>query len=162
LSQSPSPGWYADPQGLAAYRWWDGLNWTANTADGQPAAPSAPQSYYGRPETSGAAPAGQFPQTQYPPAQFPPTQYQPTQYPPSQFRPTPTASGAQRNRYAFITLGIVALYVLVAWKAHVYVLGVLPVVMSVRSKSRNEPLAVVAIIAAAVALLVAVLGFTHR
>jgi hypothetical protein len=51
---------------------------------------------------------------------------------------------------------------LIAWKAHVYVLGILPVMMSIRSKSRGEPLAILAIIAAAVAILVAVLGFTHR
>jgi hypothetical protein len=30
--QSPAvatpPGWYADPHGLAALRWWDGHGWT--------------------------------------------------------------------------------------------------------------------------------------
>jgi hypothetical protein len=54
------------------------------------------------------------------------------------------------------------LYALIAWKAHVYVLGVLPVAMSLRSKSRGEPLAVAAIVAAAVAVLIAVLGFTSH
>jgi hypothetical protein len=167
LSESPPPGWYADPQGLAAYRWWDGLTWTAHTSAGQPATPSAQQSYYGQAETTVAAPPTQYPQAQYPHAQYPHAQYPhaqypQTQYPPSQFRPTPQPSGVERNRYAFITLGIVACYVLIAWKAHIFVLGILPVVMSVRSKSRNEPLAPVAIVAAAVALLVAVLGFTHH
>ena len=138
MSQSPSPGWYADPQGHGVLRWWDGLTWTAHTADGQYANPSAPQGFYG-----GAFPAATAQATQF-------------------RRPAPAVSGGQRNQYAFITLGIVALYVLIAWKAHVYVLGVLPVMMSIRSKSRNEPLAVVAIIAAAVAVLVAVLGITHH
>jgi hypothetical protein len=137
LSQSPSPGWYADPHGLSVYRWWDGLAWTAHTADGQPANPLAQQGFYGGAANAAAAR-------------------------PTQFRPAPTVSSGRRNQYAFITLGIVALYVLIAWKSHVYVLGVLPVVMSIRSKSRGEPLAVVAIIAAAVAVLVAVLGLTHH
>lgn len=135
MPQSPSPGWYADPQGVAAYRWWDGLAWTAHAAHGQPADPAAGQGFYGGPVT--ATPA-------------------------TQLGTTPTLSSGQRNKYAFITLGVVALYVLIEWKAHVYVLGVLPVVMSIRSKSRNEPLAPVAIIAAAVAVLVAVLGLTHH
>ncbi len=135
MSQSPSPGWYADPQGVAAYRWWDGLAWTAHAAHGQPADPAAGQGFYGAAMTAPRA---------------------------AEFRPTPTVSTGQRNQFAFITLGIVALYVLIAWKAHIYVLGILPVVMSIRSKSRNEPLAPVAIIAAAVAVLIAVMGLTHH
>ena len=137
MSQSPSPGWYADPHGIALYRWWDGLAWTAHTAAGQPANPSVQQGFYGR--VMAAAPART-----------------------AQFRSAPTVAGARSNQYAFITLGIVAVYALIAWKAHIYVLGVLPVMMSMRSKSRNEPLAVVAIIAAAVAVLVAVIGFAHH
>jgi hypothetical protein len=31
---SPIPGWYADPAGIAAYRWWDGDTWTEGTHDG--------------------------------------------------------------------------------------------------------------------------------
>jgi hypothetical protein len=147
LPQSPSPGWYADPHGLSIYRWWDGLAWTAHATDGQSANPSAPQGFYGG-EMTGAAMAGRA-MTAAPER-------------PAQFRPAPTVSRGRSNQYAFITLGIVAAYSLIAWKAHVYVLGVLPVMMSIRSKSRNEPLAIVAIIAAAVAVLVAVLGFMHR
>lgn len=26
--QGPPAGWYADPQGQAAQRWWDGVRWT--------------------------------------------------------------------------------------------------------------------------------------
>jgi hypothetical protein len=152
LSEAPSPGWYADPQGVALYRWWDGLAWTSHTADGQQSAQSSPQpGFYGA--TVNAAPA----QTQaYAPAQGPAY--------PTQFGQPPRAGIKQRNdnHYAFITVGVVALYVLIAWKAHIYVLGILPVMMSVRSKQRNEPLAVLAIAAAVVAVLVAILGLTHR
>jgi hypothetical protein len=143
LSQGPVPGWYADPQGFPVYRWWDGNTWTAHTTDAQPLAPAAQQAYaptaqevYGR---AVAAPARTAP-----------------------YRPATQTGGAQRNQYAFITMGIVALYVLVAWKAHVYILGILPVMMSIRSKSRGEPLAVVAFVAAAVAVVVAIAGFTHH
>lgn len=30
----PVPGWYADPAGIAVYRWWDGETWTEGTHDG--------------------------------------------------------------------------------------------------------------------------------
>jgi hypothetical protein len=79
---------------------------------------------------------------------------------PAQWRPAATANGWQRNKLAFITVGIVAVYVILALKAHVYILGILPVMMSIRSKSQNEPLAIVAIMAAAVAVLIAVVGLT--
>jgi hypothetical protein len=150
MSQAPLPGWYADPQGVALYRWWDGTAWTASTADGQQPAQAAPQpGFYGA--AVSAAPA----QTQ---AYAPVSAYQ------SQYGQPPRAAIKQRNdnHYAFITLGIVALYILVAWKAHIYVLGILPVVMSVRSKQRNEPLAILAIIAAVAAVLFAILGITHH
>jgi hypothetical protein len=39
----PVPGWYPDPAGIAAYRWWDGVDWTEGTHDGaMPHAPAAP------------------------------------------------------------------------------------------------------------------------
>lgn len=32
------PGWYPDPNGRHAHRWWDGETWTAHVADARPAA----------------------------------------------------------------------------------------------------------------------------
>lgn len=79
---------------------------------------------------------------------------------PTHLRPATTASGYERNKLAFITVGIVVVYAILALKAHVYILGILPVMMSIRSKSQNEPFAPLAIIAAAAAVLIAVLGLT--
>ncbi len=49
-SQAPAPGWYADPTGQNASRWWDGQQWTdhVSAAGSQPgaapqAAPAQPQ-----------------------------------------------------------------------------------------------------------------------
>lgn len=30
-SDAPAAGWYADPQGIADFRWWTGTSWTADT-----------------------------------------------------------------------------------------------------------------------------------
>lgn len=38
----PAPGWYPDPAGLAAYRWWDGAGWTEGTHAELVAEPVAP------------------------------------------------------------------------------------------------------------------------
>ncbi|MGN6503135.1 MAG: DUF2510 domain-containing protein [Pseudolysinimonas sp.] len=32
----PAPGWYTDPAGVAALRWWDGAVWTEGTHDAAP------------------------------------------------------------------------------------------------------------------------------
>ncbi|MEZ5190853.1 MAG: DUF2510 domain-containing protein [Schumannella sp.] len=31
----PAPGWYLDPAGIAAYRWWNGATWTEGTHAGE-------------------------------------------------------------------------------------------------------------------------------
>jgi hypothetical protein len=143
LPQSPAPGWYVDPTDFQGYRWWDGQAWTEHAAAATPPAPPAPVStptysgFYGGSATTAVAQQ-------------------------TQRRPVTTTSGWERNRYAFITIGIVAAYILLAMKAHVYVLGILPIMMSARSKSRNEPLAIVAIIVAVVAVIFAIAGLSHH
>jgi hypothetical protein len=39
---SPPAGWYPDPSGEHASRYWDGATWTDQTTDAAPAAPAAP------------------------------------------------------------------------------------------------------------------------
>jgi hypothetical protein len=36
LLASPPPGWYRDPSGSFAWRWWDGRSWTSHTASHDP------------------------------------------------------------------------------------------------------------------------------
>jgi uncharacterized protein YxjI len=43
-SQTPAPGWYADPTGQSSHRWWDGQQWTDHVSAGvqPPPAPTSP------------------------------------------------------------------------------------------------------------------------
>jgi hypothetical protein len=61
-AQQP-PGWYADPQGEAQLRYWDGNQWTEHTQPAQPAQGGAPQQgapRYGAPPPAGAGAARPF------------------------------------------------------------------------------------------------------
>lgn len=171
MSQLPPPGWYADPHGSPIYRWWDGQAWTAYTSGGQPALPAAQA--FATPTTPTYAtfstPAYSAPTS---PAYGTPTTTEASEgfyggvataelKPAPKHRPVTPGSSWDHNQKAFLTFAIVAVYIFIAVTAHVYILGVLPVVMSVRSKGNNEPLARYAIIAAAIAVVVGVLGLTH-
>ncbi|MER7989054.1 phospholipid scramblase-related protein [Streptomyces noursei] len=58
-------GWYQDPSGAAALRWWDGARWTEHTQAAPPPAPApAPQQQY--------APQAPVQQQPYPPQQYAP------------------------------------------------------------------------------------------
>jgi hypothetical protein len=43
--QAIAPGWYPDPQGLPAQRWWDGMGWTDSTAPINGYPPPQPSRY---------------------------------------------------------------------------------------------------------------------
>jgi len=56
----PPPGWYPDPSGLKAWRWWSGVAWTEWASDPSPPAPLMDQYQPGPPSASpptGDAPA---------------------------------------------------------------------------------------------------------
>jgi len=67
---------------------------------------------------------------------------------------------AQRNSLSLIAIGVVAVYILLAVSTHVVLLGIFPVLMSVRAIKRREALAPVAVIAALVAVSVAIITLT--
>lgn len=81
---APPAGWYADPSGQHAFRWWDGTTWTEHTQDGPPPG----QQQYG--QQQGQQYGGQQGQQQYGGQ----TQYgQPQNVPPQQVQ---TQYGADR------------------------------------------------------------------
>ena len=93
MNQEQPPGWYTDPGGQRAVRWWDGQRWSADTrpthGEGgsafsgarQPSFPPAPQqpAYQGQPR--------QTPVQQMPMQQMPTQQYQAQQTQTQQYRP---------------------------------------------------------------------------
>jgi hypothetical protein len=45
MAPAIAPGWYPDPQGLPAQRWWDGANWSPHTAPAAGSVVSHPRGY---------------------------------------------------------------------------------------------------------------------
>jgi hypothetical protein len=69
---------------------------------------------------------------------------------------SPVSSTNSANQYAFFTFGIAALYILLAVATHVVLIGVVPVLMAVRSLRAQERLAPVAM---GVAILTVIVAF---
>jgi hypothetical protein len=139
------PGWHPDPSNPgAALRWWDGAAWTTHTHQ---AAASTPVATVPRVVTVPAAawPGGGA--TIIP--NYGNSTYGSGAYASSQ----PTF--AKRNSLSLTAIGVVALYVLLAMTTHFVLIGILPVLMSVRAIKAKETLAPAAVAAAIVAVLVA-------
>jgi Protein of unknown function (DUF2510) len=151
MSTNPPPaGWYPDPSGAPGTRWWDGFSWSHHTQ--QPAA-------FGSVATAtGPAVTQPIPETY---AMSPTHPVAPT-YAMSPTGWTSAPKPRPANQYALITLGVVALYLVVALSTGIVFIGVLPVLMSIRSLRHREPLAPVAIGAAIVSVVVAVAVLTHH
>jgi Protein of unknown function (DUF2510) len=139
---APAAGWYPDPAGSGGTRWWDGTSWTEHLQAAQ--APPAPVA---QPAT--VAP----PWVQQQPGGTP------TQAPWGD-RPAAEPTTWQRNRNSLIALAAAVVLFLLLTYAHVAVLAVFPVVFAVRAWREKEPLALIASVVVAVALVLAVLGFT--
>jgi len=74
-------------------------------------------------------------------------------------RPRGSASSSSTS---FTAIGVVALYLLIAASTGIVLLGVLPVMLSIRAFQRGEKLAPVALAAAALAILVALSALAHH
>ena len=64
-------------------------------------------------------------------------------------------SFAQRNRHCLTAIGVVALYVLLAMTTHFVLIGIVPVMLSIRAFKAKETLAPAAVAAAIIAVVVA-------
>jgi hypothetical protein len=129
----PPAGWYPDPNGSPHQRWWNGQDWTDDLA--QTAA-------------TPAAVGASTPATGYAPQSYP-------GYPSARPYQGAPRNGLQSSRYSLITVGVSALYVLLAATSHVVFIGVLPALMAFRSFQAKEKLAPVAAVAAVVSIIVA-------
>lgn len=168
-STSPAAGWYADPTGGTALRYWNGAVWTDDTQPapliaGYTGAPSGhstgspgyPAGASGYPAGASGYPAGA---TGYPAGA---TGYpvDPGGYPAAGFaaghpgnpgaggRPQanrPAAGFAARNKFFLITAAICGVYALIATFSNFAFFGILPALYTFRSFQAKEPLAVVAL-----------------
>ena len=149
-------GWYPDPAGGPAARWWDGHQWTNHL---QPAQPPS-QGY-------AAAPYGGAPHQAWSPVSAPAAPQQFPQYSngyaqlPQQFGAQPTGSVFQRNRYTAISVGVAALYAIFAIAVHIVFIGIVPILFCVRAFRAREQYRVVAAIAAALAVIFSLAMLAH-
>lgn len=138
-SQAPA-GWYPDPSGAPGQRWWDGAAWSTSVS------PAVPQ-----PVESAHVPDSRFGGTTLPAT----TAGSPSPYVyPGAQQGMPAGAGSG-NRFALITFGVVALYIVIAMETRVVIFGFLPLMFSLRSRRQREPLAPLAIGAAVLAIAVA-------
>ncbi len=126
------PGWHPDPSNPGgAFRWWDGIAWTDHV---QPAALPAPPPAWptSSPAFTATYPMGTQGQSQ--------------------------VSFAKRNSLSLTAIAVVAAYIVLALTTRVVLLGIFPVLLSVRATKRKESLAPFAVGAAVVAIGVAFLA----
>jgi len=135
------PGWHPDPSNpTGAFRWWDGVAWTTHTQQAPAAAPAAapvpaPAQSYGNPYGTATAPSG-------------------THYP-AGFGGPANLSFAKQNSFSLIAIGVAAAYILIAMTAHIVLIGVIPIMVSIRAFKNRERLAPIALIAAILAVVFA-------
>jgi hypothetical protein len=158
-------GWHPDPSNPAgALRWWDGSAWTTHThpvapnaaqavATPAPALPTQPQAIAAAPAWAGGATITPNSGT----ASYGTTSYGNASYGGNTYAPA-NVSFAQRNRHSLTAIGVVALYVLLAMTTHFVLIGIVPVMLSVRAIKAKETMAPAAVAAAVVAVLVALVA----
>jgi Protein of unknown function (DUF2510) len=157
MTSQPPAGWYPDPADASGQRWWDGAAWSTSVAPGIPQ-PAIPQPVGASTGYDGSVAGTTLPAAGAQPGPSPYTY-------PTAMRGQVAPSGASvrsRNHYAFYALGVVAIYLVIAMTTRVVLFGIFPALLSYRSLRNREPLAPVAIGAAALAIIVsASLVFGH-
>ena len=181
------PGWYSDPADAVSLRWWDGTQWTDHRSAPSPFRlihpASSPREMSSRhrgtrhrpPSYPGAQPPPVYtgqPQAPYTGAAQPPFYAgaaQPPVYPGYSGGPGLRRSGRMGrtrgpNSFSWTAIGFAAGYLVLAVTTNFVLLGIVPVLSSVRAFQRGEKLAPLAAVAAAVTVATAVyfIGFHHR
>jgi hypothetical protein len=156
----PAAGWYADPAGGQSERFWDGVQWSDST---RPLPSSQPQAGYLPQGADPSAPAYAAPQPYggqqpYGQQQYGQQPYGQPQFPGQQGYAGQAGQPAggtlyQRNRYTAYTVLVGIVYVLLAFAAHFVLIGVLPILFTVRAFRGKEPLAPLAAVVAAIAVI---------
>jgi len=143
------PGWHPDPSNPgAALRWWDGTSWTTHTHQAAPSPP--PMAVTTQPLAVSTPSAAAWPGGS---ATITPNNGVASYA--SGLRAPANLTFAKRNSLSLTAIGVVVLYVLLAVTTHFVLIGILPVLMSVRAIKAKETLAPAAVGAAIVAVLVA-------
>ena len=148
----PPAGWHPDPENPnGAVRWWDGTQWTSNVHPVSPTPAGGPPAAW----NPGSGPG--MPYGGYPPQGGPAWQGTNQGGWGGGMAPAGQASFARRNQMSLIAMAVALAYVLLDVTSHVYILGILPVVMSIRAFQRRESLAPAAVGAAIIDVVVALL-----
>ncbi len=168
VTQYPA-SWYPDPNlPPGSLRWWDGSQWTqhihvaptvqhvppttgaASMAVTAPVAATTATPGYGAPAYAAGAGAAVHPATlgATGPAQSAPQ--------------SASALLLDANPKSLTAIGVVAAYLLIAVTTGVVLLGIFPVLLSIRALRRGEQLAPVAMAAAALAVFVALSSVPHH
>jgi hypothetical protein len=139
MSTSAAPaGWHPDPANPSgALRWWNGVAWTDHIQ---------------QPVATGAAPASM------PVAQTPVPYANYENFAPNYAARQVPRTFVQRNSISLTAMAVVAVYIVIALSTRVVLLGVFPVLLSVRAIRRKEVLAPFAVGAAVIAIGVAFLA----
>jgi hypothetical protein len=149
---SPQPGWYTDPQNQSQVRFWNGERWTDQIRPAQYAmAPADQAPTYGAPAQSATAMGAAYPV--YPTYAAPPTFRQPV--------PAARPNLWQSNRTSAIAAVFCAIYLVIAFSTHFVILGIAPLLLTIRAFRRQEPFAVGALVLTIITLVVSATALTR-
>lgn len=151
---TPAPGWYPDPAGGDGSRWWDGAQWTEHLQPATDAAARGPADPWRSSSVTSPTPSGWGGAARPGASSWGGSSpAYPQQVEPENFW--------RQNRYSLSAIGFAALYVVLLLSVHVALIGVVPVILTVRAWRAKEQLAVAASIVAAAAVVLVIYGLTR-